>query len=301
MPLASQFRVPAVYRSAFLLFAMLFLSASAHAQPGGTISPAALARTPQQWILAAAAPEIPMIRLEHPPMRYHMFYQGEKGVELRDEIESRDGMVARLIALNGQPLTPEKDAAERARLQHLLDTPSDFYNHHRHDQQGKDLAVELLQQFPQAMIFPSAADQTPASNDASSQVVIDFKPNPGWKSMTTKGEALQGLAGRVWIDTQSAHMVRMHAVFINDVNMGWGLLAKIYRGGSLDLEQTDAGPRWMFSHLDEHINVRALLVKNLSVNLKLQSGEYHPIEPMSFQDAIHVLLNAPLPTHCPCN
>lgn len=282
---------------AFALLAATCLSPALAAAPEAPNLPA---RTPLQWITTAAALEIPTIRLEHPYMRYHLLYQGDKGLELRDEIESRDGMVARLIALNGQPLTPAKDAAEHARLQRLLDNPSDFYDHHKHDQDGKNLAVELLHQFPQAMIFSFAPDQTPAANNSSPQIVIDFQPDPKFKPRTTKGEALRGLAGRIWIEKPTGHLVRMHASIISDTNIGWGILARIYKGGSLDLEQTDAGPRWMFSHLDEHITVRALLVKTLNVNLKLQSAEYHPIEPMNFQDAIHILLNTPLPTQCPC-
>jgi len=287
-----------------LLFALLFFLCSAAAQPVGAPAaekPNPISRTPQQWISAAAALELPMVKLENPYLRYHMLYQGNKGLELRDEIESRDGMVARLIALNGRPLTPEKDAAERARLQYLLDNPSDFYRHHKDDQDGKNLAVELIRQLPQAMIYTYAADQTPADHYPGPQVVIDFKPDPAFKPRTTKGEALRGLAGRIWIETGSGHMVRMHGSIIKDTNIGWGILARIYSGGTLDLEQTDTGQRWIFSRLDEHITVRALLVKTINVNVKLQSSGYHPIEPLRFQDAIHILLNTPLPTQCPCN
>jgi hypothetical protein len=290
--------------SLLLLAASLLCACSVlRAQPAAAAASdnaAAPARTPQQWIDAAAAHELPMIRLELPYMRYHMLYQGDKGLELRDEIESRDGMVARLIALDGQPLTPEKDAAERARLQHLLDNPSDFYNHHKHDQDGKNLAVELLLQFAQAMIFTFAPDQSPAANHSGPQVVIDFKPDPAFKPRTTRGAALKGLAGRIWIDKNSGHMVRMHASITGDTNIGWGILARIYKGGSLDLEQADGGTRWMFSRLDEHITVRALLVKTININVKLQSRGYHSVENMRFQEAIHLLLNTPLPPQCPC-
>ncbi|HEY0309044.1 MAG TPA: hypothetical protein VGB94_12855 [Acidobacteriaceae bacterium] len=300
-PSTNPFRLPL-----FLLLALLFSASSTHAQSSPPHLPeksSPLSRTPLQWVSAAAALELPMVRLENPYLRYHMLYQGNKGIELRDEIESRDGMVARLIALNGQPLTPEKDAAERARLQYLLDNPQDFYDHHKTDQDGKNLAVELIQQLPHAMFFTYAADQTPAGHFPGSQVVIDFTPDPAFKPKTTKGEALRGLAGRIWIETNTGHMVRMHATIIKDTNIGWGILARIYKGGVLDLEQTDTGHnhRWVFSRLDEHITVRALLVKTINVNVKLQSSGYQPIQSLRFQDAIHILLDTPLPTHCPCN
>jgi hypothetical protein len=257
--------------------------------------------TPQQWVAAATANELPMIQYDVPYLRFHMLYEGDKGLELRDEIESREGMVARVIAKNGRALTPEEDAAERDRLQHLLDNPSDFYSHHKHDQADKNRAASLVKLLPQAMLFTYADDQTPAPNDSHPQVVIDYKPNPAFKPPNIEAEALQGLTGRIWIDRNSAHMVRMHADITNDVSFGWGLLARIYHGGSLQLDQTDAGPRWMFQHLDEHLSVRALMVKTINVNVKLQEGNYSPITAMSYQDAIRTLLSTPAPTHCPCN
>jgi len=287
------------FSTLFSLAILAVCSLSAHAQHAPA-TPDALSRTPQQWVTAAAANELPIIQNDVPYLRFHMLYQGEKGVELRDEIESRDGMVARVIAKSGRLLTPEEDAAERDRLQHLVDNPSEFYNHHKHDQQDKNRAVTLVKLLPEAMLFSYASDQTPAPNNTAPQVVIDYKPNPAFKPPNFEAEALQGLTGRIWIDRSTSHMVRMHADVTTEISFGWGLLARIYRGGTFQLDQTDAGPRWMFQKLDEHISVRALLVKTINVNVKLQEGGYSTVPAMSFQDAIHTLLNTPLPTHCPC-
>jgi len=289
------------YSSTLLLLASLALCSLPAGAQHAPVKPDPLAHTPQQWVAVAAANELPMIQYDVPYFRFHMLYQGDKGLELRDEIESRDGMVARVIAKNGNPLTPEQDASERNRLQHLLDDPSDFYNHHKHDQQDKNRAVSLVKLLPQAMLFTYAADQTPASNNSAPQVVIDYKPNPAFKPPNIEAEALQGLSGRIWIEMDSAHMVRMHADVTNEISFGWGLLARIYRGGTLQLDQTDAGPRWMFQRLEEHVTVRALLVRTINVNVKLQEGVYSPVAAMGFQDAIHALLATPRPTQCPCN
>jgi hypothetical protein len=283
------------------MLALFALPALAQHQPTATPKPDPLSRTPQQWVAASVAGELPMIQYDVPYFRFHMLYQGEKGLELRDEIESRDGMIARVISKAGQPLTPEQDQAERSRLQDLIDNPSEFYGHHRHDQADKNRAAMLVKLLPQAMLYTYAADQTPASNSTAPQVVIDYKPNPAFKPPNIEAEALQGLSGRIWIDMSSLHMVRMHADVTSNVSFGWGLLARIYKGGTLDLDQTDAGARWMFQRAEEHLTVRALLVKTLNVNVTLQEDHYTTINPMNFQDAARVLLATPLPTHCPCN
>jgi len=262
--------------------------------------PDPLSRTSQQWVAASSVNELPMIQYDVPYLRFHMLYKGNKGLELRDEIESRDGMVARVISKEGQPLTPGEDTAERARLQELLDHPSEFYNHHKHDQADKNRAAMLVKLLPDAMLYTLAADQTPASNSSAPQVVIDYKPNPAFKPPNLEAESLQGLSGRIWIDMDSLHMVRMHADVIKDISFGWGLLGRLYQGGKLDLDQTNAGPRWMFQRLNEQVDARVIVIK-INTDVQLQEGDYSPVAAMSFQDAIHTLLSTPLPTHCPCN
>lgn len=279
------------------LLALICLPAAAQ-HPTAQIGP--LPRTPQQWIDAAAANEVPMIQYDLPYLRFHMLYRGAKGLELRDEIESRDGMVARVISKDGHPLTPEQDAAERDRLQHLLNDPSDFFSHHKHDQQDKNRAAMLVKLLPQAMLYSYAADQTPAPNDSGPQVVLDYKPNPAWRPPSMEAESLQGISGRIWIDTATAHMVRMHADVTSDINFGWGLVGRLYSGGKFDLDQTNAGPRWMFQRLNEQISARVVVVK-VNTDVQLEEGNYSIVPAMGFQDAIRALLSTPLPTQCPCH
>jgi hypothetical protein len=286
-------------RQSSLLTALAALLLCAPLQmPAQSIPPQSL--TPRQWIAAGAAAELPIILNDLPYMRYHLLTQNDKGTDLRDQIESRNGTVGRLIARNGRPLTTAEDDAERARLQRLIDHPSDFYHHHRNDQQSKDRAAALVRQMPAAMFFSFAPDQSPVPSDPHPQVVIDYRPDPAYSPPDIASQALRGITGRIWIDTTTARIVRMHADISGDLNFGWGILAHISRGGSLDLDQVDAGPRWIYSRLDEHITMRALIFKSIRINILMATGAYSTIPPMSFQDAARALLNTPLPAHCPC-
>ena len=284
------------------LAALLLCATPLSAQPPSPpTSQLLLGRTAQQWAIAASAAERPIILDDAPYMRYHLLTRNDRGADLRDNLESRDGTVARLISRNGRPLTAAEDAAERARLQHLLDHPSDFYRHHRNDRQSRDRAASLMRQLPSAMLFAFAPDQTPTPGSPAPQVVIDYRPDPAYSPPDMASQALRGITGRIWIDSSNSHILRMHADISGDLNFGWGILAHIYRGGSVDLDQVDAGPRWLFSRLDEHVTMRALLVKTVRLNILQSTGTYSAVPPMSFQDAIRALLSTPLPTHCPCD
>jgi len=127
--------------------------------------------------------------------------------------------------------------------------------------------------------------------------VMDYAPNPNFKPPTTLSQGLMGLKGRVWIDAKARRVVRIEGTIFQAINLGWGMLAHVYPGGKLVLEQTNAGgDRWIYTHFTEQVTVRALMVKTLNVNNDYDASGYQIItEPMSFQDAIKLLLNTPLP------
>jgi hypothetical protein len=62
------------------------------------------------------------------------------------------------------------------------------------------------------------------------------------------------------------------------------------------IEQTDSGGgRWIFTNFTEQLSARALMVKTLNIKTHVEASEFRPIDEMSYQDAIRVLLNTPLP------
>jgi hypothetical protein len=251
------------------------------------------------WIVWAVNTESNALNHKGSYLRYHMHVVDAKGDQLRDVIESKDGSVARLIMRSGRPLTAEEDQAERDRLQTMLDSPASFAKHMKNDVQEKKTAADLIKLMPDAMLYSYVPGQPQTPNGGGqTQIVIDFKPNPNFSPPTTISQALQGLRGRIWLDSQSRQLIRIEGEIFQSVNFGWGMVAHIYSGGKLLLEQTNAGGgRWIFSHFLEDVTVRALMVKTVKVHEDVHASDFQTLPgPMSYQDAIHLLLNTPLPT-----
>ena len=126
-------------------------------------------------------------------------------------------------------------------------------------------------------------------------VVIDFKPNSKWMPPNLESELLTGLEGRVWIDSRTRRMVRLEADVFRAVNIGWGMLARIYPGGTVTLQQTNTGgERWIVDHIVEQMTVRELMVRNLKERLVVDAASFQPVPPVPYQQAIKMLLDAPL-------
>lgn len=259
-----------------------------------------LAVPAKQWAIEAAQNEQKVLEYKTEFLRYEMHIVDAKGDMVRDVIESKDGPVARLIQKEGRPLTPEEDAAERERLQAMLDSPAALARHMRNEQSGKKLAAEMISQLPEAMIYsyaPGQPQREDRSADAPAEVVVDFKPNPAWNPPTMAAGALTGFEGRTWIDARTHTMTRLDGTIFRGVNFGWGFVAHIYPGGKVYFEQVRVGEqRWIFSHFVEHATVRAMMVKTIKEDSEIQGSKFTEIAAMGYQDAIHLLLARPLPS-----
>ena len=253
------------------------------------------------WAVDCTNNEILVIRHPNSYLRYRFHVVDEKGDQVRDQIETPEGSVARLVMRDGQPLTPAEDAAERNRLNAMLSAPSMFARHIRREQDNKKMGVKLLRLMPDAMLWSYAPGQPQLPNAAPGDpalIVLDFKPNPKWSAPDMESEPLAGLEGRVWIEPKTRRMVHLDGRLSHAVNVGWGIVAHIYPGGTVTLQQTNpGGQRWIVEHIVEQLTLRALMVKNVKQRLVFDTAEFQTVPSMKYQQAIKLLLDTPLPSH----
>jgi hypothetical protein len=256
-----------------------------------------LAIPPRTWVVQAVDREMDILHNRTSHLRYRMHIVNAKGDQVRDVIESQDGTVARLILRDGKPLTEEQDRDERERLNDMLKHPDAFAKHIKDNQSGKKIADQLMGLMPDAMIYTYVPGQPQTGRHPGiTEIVIDYEPNPKFHPPSTTAEALTGLRGRAWIDMKTKTVVRMEGNIFRSVNFGWGMLAHIYPGGQLMLDQAEATDgRWIFTHFKERISVRALMVKTLNIQADIDAWDFRPVPAMSYQDAVRELLNTPLP------
>jgi hypothetical protein len=287
-------RFGALLATVTLLSAFTCLASSAKSQS----APTAPADTPRSWVESTCAHELHIIDDDGTlPLSYRERKIDAKGDTTREIIETRQGSVARLLERNGQPITAAEDTAERQRLSAILASPSDFIRHHKRDTSIRDDTMQVVRLFPQAMIFTYVPGQPQQPGATSPQVVIDFHPDPAFKPPTMFSELLTGIEGRIWIDTQSHRLTRIEGRVLRPVNFGFGLLARIYPGGTIELEQTNvSGDRWVYSRLVQHLTLRAMMVKTIPEDNQMSATDFHLLpKPLTFQEAIQQLLATPIP------
>ena len=182
------------------------------------------------------------------PVRYKLRKQDAKSITTKEIVETKDGDVARLIAKNDQPLTPAENQAELARLNDLLAHPEIQEHRHKREQEDSGREDELVRLLPQAFLY-TYLGMVPGPNGPAYRLAL--KPNPNFTPPDREADVYHGMEGELWIDQGQQRIVRFDAHLIQDVNFGWGILGRLYKGGTLTTEQQRCRPSPLGTHPPE--------------------------------------------------
>jgi hypothetical protein len=293
--------------SSVIASAILLASASARAQTPPPVPDAtALVRHAVGLRLTEEA--------SHQPLRFVFHKRDDHRAFTQEIIETSQGDVARLVAVNGTPLTPAARRAEANRLEALAANPALQQHRLRSEQADQARIDKLLRLLPDAFLYryvgsdpcyvaaiPEIAIPGVPSPPASSPPPPDpcyhltFTPNPHWNPPDLESRLLQGMAGDVWIDASGDRLHRLTAHLISDVDFGWGIVGRLDRGGTIFLEQDRlSGNDWELTRMKMNLTGKVLLVKTLRIRINETMGNFQPVQGnLDYRKGIRMLLASP--------
>ena len=187
--------------------------------------------------------------------------------------------VSTLVKINGQPLTPEAQKKENARVLKEIDdleksankkaTSGEKDKQEQKEEEDEDVSIDA---FLRACQFVNPRRERFRGQDV---LVFDFEPNPEFKARTLVEKVIQKLGGVIWIDEKALDVVRLDAFFVNNMKFAGGLLADLQKGTRVILEQTYVNNEvWLPTYEEVHIDVRVLLVKGIKVDGTTRYSDY---------------------------
>jgi hypothetical protein len=249
----------------------------------------------------------------HKPLRFVLHKQDERHNITQEVVETPQGDVAMLIAVNGTALSAAGEEAERTRLSNLDAHPE--YQEHRWKREQADTArVDMLmRELPDAFLYhydstvpcdvttqpavpaPGYSAQPETSSATAQCYHLTFTPNPNFDPPNIESKVFRGMAGDVWIETSAERLCRLNAHLIEDVDFGWGIVGRLDKGGTVLLEQTQIGPKdWELTQMKMNMTGKALLVKPLSFHINEELAHFAPVPPgTDYHAAIKLLEDAP--------
>ena len=205
-----------------------------------------------EFVRRALAAELTSVQDPQHPMRYRLRKSSPRLSTTKEILETRDGAVALLIAIDDKPLSAADRQKEQDRLNALLSDPSK--QSHRKQAQDEDTkrVLKVLSLLPNAFLYEYAgAGQGPQGKVEK----FSFRPNPGFEPPDLETHALSEMIGDIWIDAAQGRVVRLEGRLRQDVDFGWGILGRLDKGGWIVIEQANVdGPpmaRRSFSDDDE--------------------------------------------------
>jgi hypothetical protein len=232
----------------------------------------------------------------HRPLRYLLRKTDDHRDTTKDIIETDQGNVARLIAVANQPLIAEANQAELDRLNTLASHPEIQEHRHQREQKDAERVNRLMRLLPDAFLYRDQG-ASPCPTRKGTCHHLTFSPNPAFEPPDVEANIFRGLAGEVWIDQAQERLARLDAHVIANIDFGWGILGKLDKGGTIQLEQSDIGNHdWELTTLKLNLKGKALMLKSLNIKLTEQATHFSQVPPgVDYRKAIQLLENSTAP------
>jgi hypothetical protein len=221
------------------------------------------------------------------PMEYRLRKSTPRLTSTKEIIETRDGAVARLVMINDAAPSPSDREKDDARLEALLADPSRQRKRKQSEQDDTGRVLKALRALPKAFLYQYAGSET------NGPVRIDhyiFRPNPKFSSSDLELEVLTAMTGELSVDTTHQRVVRLEGHLQQDVDIGWGLLGRLNKGGWIVIQQADVGQgQWRIVHFQMEMDGRVLF-KARSFDTTEEETQFVPVPVgMTYQQAIQML------------
>jgi hypothetical protein len=188
-------------------------------------------------------------------------------------IETLDGPVRHLLAVDGHPPTSAQMKEEEDRHQELLKNPSARRAIRKQRDDDEKTMQELLRIIPDAFVFE---DQ---GNEGESERIA-FQPNPGFKPKTYEQRVLHALDGIVFIDRHEKRITRISGSLETRVKFGYGLIGHVEQGGTTEITRVNLSPGvWKTSAEKIDIDGRLAVFKTIDKHEDESRTGFEPVAP----------------------
>jgi hypothetical protein len=186
------------------------------------------------------------------------------------EVETKDGPVHLLVAINDVPLASAQRKQETARLEQLAVDPRQQLAVKKQYDTDERRLENLMRLLPSAFLYQYAGWDR-------SYVRLNFRPDPAFVAPTQESKAFQSMAGTILIDPEQKRLVQLSGRLIENVDFGFGILGRLAKGGTFKLERTQVSSSHWKTHLvDIHVDGRMLLFKTINKQQHETRSDFEP-------------------------
>jgi hypothetical protein len=228
---------------------------------------------------------------EHPAQYYRYINRNISpgGSRTTEQIGTSQGVAELLLDVNGKSPSAKQRQANGHLLSRLITDPGFQQSRLKDQRQDTSRRDSVIKNFPEAFIY------TYLERSKDGLIHLKFQPNPQLNPSSRQALILQGMAGDLWIDPSSQRMAKIDGTLIKDVTIGWGFLARLYKGGSFLMEQSKgADGAWHQELLSVDFDGTKLIFKGLHIHEREIRCCYERVpHDLTIKEAVHMLQKHP--------
>jgi hypothetical protein len=207
----------------------------------------------------------------HGYWRYWIAKHSQQQTKTIEQVETVDGPITMLISNDGRPLSAGDQREEEEKLNHLLSSPSEQARHRQDYADDEKRIGRILALLPEAFLFEDAGIENGCYH-------LRFHPNPSYPPRSIEARIFHAMTGELWIDPRNKRLARLDGKLEENVDFGYGILGRLYKGGWFRLQRTQVSATdWKTERLEIHMNGRALFLKTISRETSEVRGGFAPV------------------------
>jgi len=206
-----------------------------------------------------------------------------------EQVETRDGPLYRLLAIDGAALNPGQRQQDDARIGRLLKDPSLLLKLKQAEADDELKLQKLLTLMPIAFLYDYDGVE-------DNLLRLKFRPNPDYAPPTYEARVIHSLAGTFLIDSDRKRMTKVVGHLINRVEFGYGLLGRV-DSGTVEFGRVEVGPQqWKTAFIDIHFSGRVAIFKTITKDQYERRSDFRLVaSDLSLSDANALLVSRVLP------
>lgn len=233
----------------------------------------------KQMIEAAVRSELAAADHDHTVWTFRDHDKTTEKDAVYEEVDTPVGSVRRMIELNRHPLDSDSTQRETQRINDFLHDPSFRLKQQKASAHDDEQASALLKMLPEAFIWT-------LKSETGDLATLSFRPNPGFHPPNMEARVMSIMAGELVIAKADNRIRTLRGALSDDVKIGYGVLGKLRRGGTFDVERREIAPHiWQITETHVHIDGRALLFKTIGQQEDEVKTEWKPSSAKTLEDA----------------
>lgn len=227
----------------------------------GTVTSSSASTTPdpraQELVQAAVRTELAAAESDHTTWAFRDRDKTAEKEAVYQVVQCPAGELRRMVDVSGHPVPPDEQQKEAARISSFVHDSEAQAKQRKAGEHDDAQARTMLQMLPKAFIWK-------LQNETPELATLSFRPNPDFHAPSIESRVMATMAGEMVIAKADTRIRTLRGSLTDDVRIGGGVLGKLRKGGSFDVERREIAPHvWEITESHVHIDGRALLFKTI--------------------------------------